>query len=300
MVFRWLGLLEVDERVVYYRGFAMARGRPHKELTDYLPEVEAGIRNLAEERSYRTHPASHFLQTVVDTENAITHCEQNFTKRRGGDYTQVSNKHLRTINRAVLPALMGHFEIFQISLFAGLVEATRMVEGFDAKIFAKELKKSYGLEINVQRSLAFRGREVDIGDLIADSLPGWHDSSKVNGYFALVCKDSQFYSNNNIRTLNVLWQFRHSIVHTGGRLTTADAHKLTDLQGFENVRLDFEAKFLFGVARRFHTVVGKSVQRLKERFFQLRLRQNLTESEEEELQNLFECQSPRLSWLCSE
>jgi hypothetical protein len=60
----------------------------------------------------------------------------------------------------------------------------------------------------------------------------------------------------------VLWQIRHSIVHTGAWLTLPDAQKVKRLKPYGGKPLVFEDSFINAVSRRFHRIVRDANGRL--------------------------------------
>jgi hypothetical protein len=60
---------------------------------------------------------------------------------------------------------------------------------------------------------------------------------------------------NTTEEICVLWQLRHSIVHTGAWLTFPDAQKIQPLASWGGKPIIFEHTFVNAVARRFHSIV---------------------------------------------
>lgn len=58
----------------------------------------------------------------------------------------------------------------------------------------------------------------------------------------------------------MLWQLRHSIVHTGGTLTLPDAQKIPVLSQLGNKKVVFEKNFIFEVARKLHPLVKEATE----------------------------------------
>lgn len=91
----------------------------------------------------------------------------------------------------------------------------------------KAIGKERKLEVDLVRLAAHRSEGVaPVGMLIADSMRGWHDPEAVNGMFRAFGSGTDLFSRDDCERLAVLWQFRHSIVHTGGTLTQPDAQKV--------------------------------------------------------------------------
>jgi hypothetical protein len=63
------------------------------------------------------------------------------------------------------------------------------------------------------------------------------------------------YSNTEVQDLRVLWQLRHSIVHTGAWLTIPDATKVKRLAAFRDKPIVFSPAFINAFSRRMHKIV---------------------------------------------
>ena len=213
--------------------------------------------------SYAKRPASAFLVNVCDAEEAFAQCLTKFTKKNKGQDDTDSEENLRQISLAIIGTLMGHFETFEKALFAGLVERSIHFPLFAIKTFIKELEKHVKSPvIDPAILLAFRNTTAPVGFVIADSLKGWHDPANVNSILKSIVK-TDYFSGDDQSDLSVLWQLRHSIVHTGSWLTLPDAQKVQRLRHFGDSAIAFDNNFITVVARRFHQIVKASNQRLK-------------------------------------
>jgi hypothetical protein len=226
-----------------------------KKLEKYLIDAPGVHKTSLDD--YLACPAGTFLTNVCDLHDSFVHCLNKFTKKADGGYNKDSEHSLRHISVAILSTSMGHFETFQKSLFAGLVEKSILFPAFDIEKFLKHFDKHGGGEVSlsVARLLAFRTINAPVGFVIADSLTSWHNPARVNTYFkAFGCKQD-CYGADEASDLDVLWQLRHSIVHTGAWLTQPDAQKLKRLSGFGNKPIAFDSAFVAAVCRRFHKIV---------------------------------------------
>jgi hypothetical protein len=264
--------------------------RPHKKYHEYLEDdADSSVASLDE---YAKSPATVFLKYVVDAKDAVTKCSIKFNGKQGGSYNKDSLNSLRLLTAATLPAVMGHFETYQKLLFAGTFEATRFTKDFDMDRFHNELKKMGEIEIKVNRIGAYRGQPAPMGQIIADSLGGWHNPEKVNSHMKLLVKNVNFFSGKEMEELRVLWQLRHSIVHTGGWLTLPDAQKVGDLKSYGNKPVIFDSNVIVvAVHKKMHSLVKDATHRLENGFKSL-LQGNLSPEAEEEIRLLFQVDSP--------
>ncbi|WP_412024046.1 hypothetical protein [Burkholderia cepacia] len=158
--------------------------------------------------------------------------------------------------------LMSHFEVFQKQQFAELVNSSDFMDGFDDLELAKRLEKE-GCNITLYRILAARGEPREPGQIVADSLASWHNPSRVNQYFKIIFPKINVYPNSAIAELELMWQLRHSIVHTGGIVTREDAAKLASLRRFGEKKLVLEGHFILEVGKRLHVIVKQATDMLE-------------------------------------
>ena len=168
-----------------------------------------------------SQPAVAFLYEVIEISDAIRHCVHNFPRRKSGEFTAASTDSLWGLCAAAHASLMSQLESYQKALFAGLFEASRLNDEFKFELFERQLSK-WNASIQLERLQNYRGDMASIGLVLADSLNGWHDPARVNSYFRAIVTSWDLFSTEDTSELAVLWQIRHSIVHTGGRLTRGD------------------------------------------------------------------------------
>lgn len=266
---------------------------PKKELTKYIEEKPAWWGNSI--NNYSLSPAKEFLSEVVHLSDAMNQCLRSFSKTQDGEYLQDSLDSIYRLTSSTLAAMLGHFEVYQRFLFAGVFEASRFIKDFDISNCCRILEKDVNLRIDINVSSSYRGQPAPIGQLIADNLKGWHEPRMVNSYFSSIVKDVNLYSNNEIEDLKLLWQLRHSIVHTGGWLTQPDSQKISGLKKFGNKPVLLKYSFIEIVSKKFHKIIKSSVDRLARKFISIKI-DNLSAEENELIKNLFLVKSRRNSW----
>jgi hypothetical protein len=265
-----------------------------KSLVDYADEAPSWWgSNLSD---YQRRPATAFLREAVHIADAIRQCRRLFKRRKNGKLNKDSQDSVYRLSAAALSSIMSHFETYQRSLFAGMIEATRFVPKFDLGKCRKRLEGDSHLALDIDRLLAHRGQAASAGHLIADSLTGWHVPTQVNSHFLAVEHEYVFFSGNDTNELFILWQMRHSIVHTAGWLTHADAQKVPFLLRIADKPILLNEQFIAAVARRLHGIVSRATAGIGNRFLP-RLTVALSAQERARVEELFEVQSPRPSWL---
>ncbi|MEX2581155.1 MAG: hypothetical protein WD342_19005 [Verrucomicrobiales bacterium] len=263
-----------------------------KALTDYFPRESL-------KRSHAQHevpPAGVFLREVVAICDSVTHCARHFARKKDGSLTKDGSDSYHAILTSSFAVMMSHFEIYQRQQFAEFINYLDFIKTVDDTQLAKGLEKQ-GCELSIIRLLAGRGDPREPGQIIADALTGWHDPTKVNTLYSLVFRDLSFFSNEYCRELSLMWQIRHSIVHTGGVITREDCMKHSQLQGYQDRQLRFDEGFIVAVARRFHIMLQKSLAPIK---VQVRNSLVTTVTEGEDLDDwtnvICGYTSPRASW----
>lgn len=215
---------------------------------------------------YQKSPASAFLREAVHISDAVNQCKRRFMKKNDGTFNKDSQDSLYRLGAAAFSSMMSHFETFERSLFAGMLEGTHFVSGFRLEECRKRLQQDSLLALDINRLLAYRGRTAPIGQLVADSIGSWHNPVRVNAHFKTVLPDFQLFSGTEADDLDVLWQLRHSIVHTAGWLTHADAQKLRFLAKLADRPILLNPSFVEAVARRFHLIVGRATTAVGTKF----------------------------------
>lgn len=185
--------------------------KPNKAFIEYVKAVPHGG-----SKRYFHMPASEFFTQIVDILDAFGLCLRRFPKKNNGEFTRAGNDSQLQISAACLTSLMGHFELYQRFTFAGLIEHSVHLNGFDLSDAVNRIKKEFKFEIDPAHLLAYRSETAAAGQMFVDNLPGWHDPQRVNAYFRAIRPKLAFYSNDQVEDLKVLWQLRHTFAHTGG------------------------------------------------------------------------------------
>lgn len=271
----------------------MAPGRPTKEFEEYI--IDARGRHVVH-HDYVKSPASAFLKYTVEAKDAVNYCQRHFGTNNDGSYRSDALDSLQHIMVAFLPAIMGHFETYQRYLFAGVFEHSVLLRKFDVSEFFKSLAKRCNVSIDPVRLSAYRGFDAPVGVLLADSMPGWHDPERVSTYFRAFGFETCLFSGDDCKRLRVLWQLRHSIVHTGGSITIPDAQKINELERFGGKPAVFDNQFIFEVSRKMHPLVKGATSRV-EKCFRDKLIEGISPSDTESIERLFEVKSTVAVWL---
>jgi hypothetical protein len=267
-----------------------------KKLEKYLVAGPAVTTTSFE--AYATCPAEAFLISVCNAHDAFVQCLNKFTKKDNGQFNKDSEDSLHNISVAILATLMGHFETFEKALFAGLVEGSIYFHNFDVERFLKHLA-NFGkrdIVVRADRLLAFRTAKAPVGFVIADSLAGWHNPKIVNSLFKGFGGKKDVFGSEEISDLEVLWQLRHSIVHTGAWLKQPDAQKVKRLVKHSNTAITFDFHFINAVARRFHRIVKACNGRLLSDCLSL-LGATALPEQTDRIKALLDVRSPKNVWL---
>lgn len=269
-------------------------GKPAKEFHQYL--TTASTSHVSHEE-YLKAPAVAFLRYAIEAKSSIDLCVRYFPTKQDGDYTKDSFDSLQHLITASLPTIMGHFETFQRYLFAGMFDMSVLLNNFETGQFFKKISKATNIDMDWVRLAAHRGiGATSIGTLLADSMTGWHDASRVNSYFGAFELRRNVFSDESKEKLKTLWQLRHSIVHTGGTLSRADAQKVDSLKGYGGQQIAFEKNFIFEVARKLHPIVKEASTGMGTAFKD-NLLENLNDVQLRQVDKFFEVRSSVPSWL---
>jgi hypothetical protein len=270
---------------------AKKAGAPQKKPEDYLV---AGASNAVSLQTYLQSPGSAFLFQLVEAKNTLDYCLRLFPKvKNSKKLTDEATDNLRQVTGPLFSSIMGHFETFQKCLFAGTLEVTRLLQNWDAEVGLKCLGDK--LNPSPSRMLAYRGLGAQVGIVFADALPGWHGPEGVNRYFKAFDNTVDIFSSDEKANLDVLWQLRHTLVHTGGWLTLPDAQKVVRLRGHGDQSVRFDENFMLWLTRLFHRLVRDSVGRLDGKL-RPRLQPGLPAADQSTFNELMKCRSPAPSY----
>lgn len=270
------------------------RGKPVKEFEQYLTEHTHSHVSHAD---YLKSPATAFLKCTIEAKDAIELCIKHFPKTENEGYTKASKDSLQYLVAASLPTIMGHFETYQRYLFAGIFDLSVYLTEFDTDKFFAKLAKETSITVDWTMLAAYRDiGQRSIGTLLSDSMTGWHDPEKVCRYFEAYSLGHQLYSKKDIERLKTLWQLRHSIGHTGGTLSFADAQKVKSLNTFGGNQIAFEKQFTFEVARKLHPIIKLGTEGLGKNF-EAKVLPDTTAEQREKISEFFSVKSSVPTWL---
>lgn len=246
---------------------------PARNFEDYIIEAEHKPITLED---YAKSPAVAFLRYVVSAKDAANQCLLKFrTTARARTYTRDALDSIHLINAGLLAAIMGNFETYQKYLFANMFEYSIYLNHFDLPNFLKGLKqavkadKSTKFEVDFTRIAGYRDSKVSVGLVLADQLSNWQSPSIVNSFFKsygladVHGHKLEFYSNADKEKLSVLWQMRHSIVHTASTITLPDSQKVYLLSNFGGKVISLDNQFIYEVARKLHPVIKTATENMQ-------------------------------------
>jgi hypothetical protein len=266
-----------------------------RETNNFTKHLEPFVPRDFDRIDESHHPPINFLAESVHVMETVQFCEYQFSHE--GDLSANVEQMLWDIAASSFVLLMSHFEIFQRELFADIVRIISYDNpSNDDAALAKRLEK-VGCKLDIERVLAQRYEPKNGGQLIADSMPGWHSPERVNGYFGVLLSQSQFFSRTRCADLTLLWQLRHSIVHTGGWLSREDAAKVRALEFWGDKPILFKSSFIEEVVRQFHEIVEDGLKQLARGYKQIFLSKDYTAEHEDIACDIFRVDSPRRDWL---
>lgn len=269
------------------------QGRKQKDFHEYLAKPSSAVTHS----EYVECPAKAFLTYTLEAKDAINQCIKHFKKKTNETYNKASQDSLQCILSAMLPSVMGHFETYQKYLFAGLFDMSVYLKTFNINKFAKFLRDQNLGDIDIVRLSVYRNIGTNsIGMIVADTLSSWHNPEKVNAYFKAILEIDVF-SGKDKANLSVLWQLRHSIVHTGGTITLPDAQKIRELNNMGDKSIAFKESFISELSRKFHLLVISLNQKLKDKFLQS-IRDEFKDNKDinDKIEAFFEAKSSNESW----
>lgn len=268
-----------------------------KSVAEYLFD-EGSVEGHITHSDYIESPGTAFLAHCLEAKDSMECCKKNFPKNADNEnLSRESLIRIQHIINATLSLLMGHFETYQKYLFAGTFERTIRFSSFNSDKFFRLIGQKDAFQISPIHLLGYRGNYAASGVLVADNLGGWHDPKKVNKYFdAFEFQNFNFYANDDIEDLSLLWQFRHSIVHTAATLTRPDSQKIQALANYAGRNIVFTNKFIYELSKRMHKLVAKANKRLYDSV-SVRLRSDITPEEKSDIDLFYDVKSKNSSWL---
>lgn len=275
--------------------------KPQKEFYEYIVESPSKGSSLLQ---YAESPATAFLKSINEAKNASVACLKKFKQNKNGAYSIPAIRSIQIINAGLLATIMGNFETYQKYLFARVFEYTIYLTDFDLSQFFKTINKSNGgdIDIDLARFAAFRDNQTAVGLILADNLKNWQSAHCVNSYFrAFGLRDAHNHqidiiSADTRESLSVLWQMRHSIVHTASTISIPDAQKVPKLHGFGDKVIALEPQFISEVARKFHPIIKEITDNIGD-LFKNNMRIDLSADIKHKINKLFLVDSTYKAWL---
>lgn len=277
-----------------------------KNFEDYIIEAEQKAITLED---YAKSPATAFLKYVVSAKDAANQCLIKFkTTARARTYTRDALDSIYIINAGLLASIMGNFETYQKFLFANMFEYSVYLNKFDVKDFLKALKKSVKADVSTKfevdfvRVSGYRDTSVPVGLILADQLSNWQSPEIVNAFFKSFRLENaahrplDIYSNDSKEKLSVLWQMRHSIVHTASTITLPDAQKVRPLNNFGGKVISLDRMFINEVARKMHPIIKNATDNMKSVFVH-NLKPTTPADVRSKIDDLFKVTSTCSTWL---
>lgn len=244
-------------------------GIHRKEFDKYILLTQTPIVKLDE---YSKMPATAFLRATVSAKCAADLCLKSFKTTRRGDYNASASKAIQIINAGLLAYIMGNFETYQKYLFAQMFEYSVYLKKFDVESFVKRIKEAAkidNIDISIVKFAGYRDNAHSVGLVIAENLKNWQSPTIVNKYFSAFALNDisghpkAFFSNDNIKDLSILWQMRHSIVHTASTLTLPDSQKNEALKEYGGKSIVLDKSFIIEVVRKFHPIIKEATERMQ-------------------------------------
>lgn len=237
-------------------------------------------------------PASALLRRLSGQWDAINHCKNKFPRKVSREYTSASLDSLHVACVAVFATMMSELETFQRVLYAGCYEYSIHLAAFEPDQAFKNLDKK---ELSPRLLAGYRGAHASVGRLVADSLGNWHDPAAVNCAFHGFAK-WQLYDAVAIEDLKLMWQLRHSIVHTGGWITRPDSQKLSAISGLADHPITVGFPFIDSATRRLYRTISACVSNYGHAYIG-RLAPATPAPTRAEIDDLFSVSGPRNAWI---
>lgn len=259
---------------------------------DLIRHLELGPGATPSSAFDEQRPAAALLKRLSAQWDAINHCRNKFPKKLSGELTKASANSPHVACSAVFATMMSEVETFQRVLYAGCFEFSAHIPAYDPKEALKKIDKK---ELSPTILAGYRGASASVGRLLADSLTGWHNPASVNSFlhaFAL----RELFDPIGVTDLTLMWQFRHSIVHTGGWITRPDSQKLAALTGLADRPIIVGFPFIDSATRRLYRTISNSVTAYGTAYI-ARLDPSTPATVWTTLTNLFDVAGPRPAWI---
>lgn len=175
-------------------------------------------------------PLEHYRRGANDAWNLLLYFERNV--EQAGAYPAVAEKHARRLSATLLVTIVESFERFAKELIALCVDHVAEL------VFDDRIQGAFGT-ISA-RAMAAHFAEKSLGRALVESST-WLHAKEIHDAFCVVLSDEKGarwspglwpqQTDPEARSLNTLFQVRHSIVHNVSVLTRSDAAKLKVLTG---------------------------------------------------------------------
>lgn len=276
-------------------------GAKVKEFQEY---ISSGSKAIVRLEDYSKQPATAFLKHVVEAKDAATMCMRTFRPHGNKKYSQDAIDSMYIISAGLLAGIMGNFETYQKYLFANMFEFSIYLNKFTVNDFLRRLGNaaSSGLNIDLQRLASYRDNHAAVGLIIADNLKNWQSPTIVNEYFkSFRLQDAhgrmlEFYTTEARENLSVLWQMRHSIVHTASTITIPDSQKIDKLNPFANQVIALEKNFILEVARKLHPIIKEATEHMRDVYLH-NLKNDIPQPKLNAINDVFKVTSSCSAWL---
>lgn len=186
---------------------------------------------------------------------------------------------------------MGQFELYIRRQFTEILNTSIFFNSYDSASIAERLRKA-GCAPTIESILVDSSNEWEPGWLISEAMPGWHDPEKVNQYFRVLFPDFCLYSNEQSERIRLMWQIRHSIVHTGGLITRFDARKHRLLHRFGDKKLYLSVTSIDSLAHWLNEIIIDSTARLKTKVMEHYITSGEEETDSAIIEKAAGCRSP--------
>lgn len=276
-------------------------GAKVKEFQEYISNGSKAIVRLED---YSKQPATAFLKHVVEAKDAAAMCMRTFKSKGVKSYSKDAVDSMYIISAGLLAGIMGNFETYQKYLFANMFEYSIYLNKFTTSEFIKHLNNvaHSNISIDLNRLSSYRDNHAAVGLIIADNLKNWQSPTIVNDYFkSFRLQDArgrmlEFYGTEAREKLAVLWQMRHSIVHTASTITIPDSQKIDKLNPFANKVIALEKNFILEVARKLHPIIKEATEHMRDVYLH-NLKRDIPQAKLNAINDVFKVTSSCPAWL---
>jgi hypothetical protein len=105
-----------------------------------------------------------------------------------------------------------------------------------------------------------------------------------------------FYTTEARENLSVLWQMRHSIVHTASTITIPDSQKIDKFNPLANQVIALEKNFILEVARKLHPIIKEATEHMRDVYL-YNLKNDIPQTKLNAINDVFKVTSSCSAWL---